>query len=197
MQNRIKQLRKEKHVTLQMVADKLGLSNGTIANYENGKREPKLKTWEALAEYFNVPIAYLQGYSDYKELDLVDPNKHKLMNDDGALTKDGLDNIRKSILSEEQRQSNNLSAILKAYLPDINNIAERVDQNIPLIEDRLLISDLINGVSHGLISILMTNVGIGSHRELLQETANQLKEINDRLNKVAFDDTKAYEAKNN
>ena len=61
MKNRIKQVRKERKETLQQVADAVGLSNGTIANYENGKREPNLETWIKLANHFGVSVGYLQG----------------------------------------------------------------------------------------------------------------------------------------
>ncbi|MBJ7655443.1 helix-turn-helix domain-containing protein [Weissella confusa] len=64
MKNRIKQVRKERKETLQQVADAVGLSNGTIANYENGKREPKLETWVKLANHWGVPTAYLQGITN-------------------------------------------------------------------------------------------------------------------------------------
>lgn len=65
MKNRIKQVRKERKETLQQVADAVGLSNGTIANYENGKREPNLETWSKLANHFGVAVGYLQGVDKY------------------------------------------------------------------------------------------------------------------------------------
>lgn len=65
MKNRIKQVRKERKETLQQVADAVGLSNGTIANYENGKREPNLEIWSKLANHFGVAVGYLQGVDRY------------------------------------------------------------------------------------------------------------------------------------
>lgn len=62
--NRIKEIRKQKGLSLQQVADAVGLGNNTISRYETGKREPKLETWNKLAEYFNVPTSYLMGLSD-------------------------------------------------------------------------------------------------------------------------------------
>lgn len=59
--NRIAELRKEKHLTIQQLADEIGVANGTISRYEQGSREPKLETWMKLAEFFNVPVAYLMG----------------------------------------------------------------------------------------------------------------------------------------
>lgn len=63
--NRIAELRKHKGLTIQQVADGIGVSNGTISRYEKGSREPKLETWIKLANFFNVSISYIQGVSDY------------------------------------------------------------------------------------------------------------------------------------
>lgn len=62
--NRIKQLRKEKGLSLQQVADAVGVGNNTISRYETGKREPKLETWQSLADFFNVSVPYLQGIEE-------------------------------------------------------------------------------------------------------------------------------------
>ena len=59
--NRIKKLRKEKNLTLKELGQKVGMANNTLSQYETGKREPKLETWNKLAEYFNVPTSYLMG----------------------------------------------------------------------------------------------------------------------------------------
>ena len=59
--NRIKQLRKNKHLTLVELGQALNLPKGTVSRYENEVREPKPETWQALADYFNVSIAYLKG----------------------------------------------------------------------------------------------------------------------------------------
>ena len=49
---------------MQQVADAVGLGNNTISRYETGKREPKLSTWQALADFFNVSVPYLQGIDE-------------------------------------------------------------------------------------------------------------------------------------
>lgn len=59
--NRLKELRKQKHLTLQELADKTGLSNQAISFYERGKRKPKIETWQKLADFFGVSVPYLQG----------------------------------------------------------------------------------------------------------------------------------------
>lgn len=63
--NRIAELRKDRGLTIQQVADGIGVSNGTISRYEKGTREPKLETWVKLADFFGVSVPYLQGISNY------------------------------------------------------------------------------------------------------------------------------------
>ena len=60
--NRLNQLRYEKGYTLEDIERKTGIKRSTYNNYENGKTEPKLATWNKLADYFHVPVAYLKGY---------------------------------------------------------------------------------------------------------------------------------------
>ncbi len=60
--NRIKEVRKKKGLSLQQVADAVGVGSNTISRYETGKREPKLETWQALADFFDVSVPYLKGY---------------------------------------------------------------------------------------------------------------------------------------
>lgn len=64
MANRIKELRRKQGLTLDGLAAKSGIKRGTLNNYELGKTEPKLETWKKLADFFKVPVDYLQGYSD-------------------------------------------------------------------------------------------------------------------------------------
>lgn len=61
MKNRLKELREEKGLTLDDIENVTGIKRGTFNNYENGKTEPRLETWLKLANFFNVPVPYLQG----------------------------------------------------------------------------------------------------------------------------------------
>lgn len=65
--NRIKQLRKGKNMTLVELGEKVNLPKGTLSRYENGGREPKEITWQALADFFNVSVDYLKGYGYSKD----------------------------------------------------------------------------------------------------------------------------------
>lgn len=59
--NRIAELRKEKKLTLQQVADTVGVGNNTISRYETGKRKPSEKALTKISNLFRVPVTYLQG----------------------------------------------------------------------------------------------------------------------------------------
>lgn len=75
MQNRLKELRHEKNLALRELGEKVGMPNNTLSQYETGKREPKLKTWQKLADFFNVPVDYLLGISkDRSTLTIDDLN---------------------------------------------------------------------------------------------------------------------------
>ena len=62
MNNRIKELRQKNNLTLVELGKKVGLANNTLSQYETGKREPKLETWQKLASFFHVSVPYLQGF---------------------------------------------------------------------------------------------------------------------------------------
>lgn len=71
MKNRLKELRTKKHLTLKELGEQLGMPNNTLSQYETGKREPKLETWQKLADFFGVSVPYLQGISDIEDLEPV------------------------------------------------------------------------------------------------------------------------------
>lgn len=87
--NRIKELRKSKNVTLQEVSEKTGISITSLSFYEKGQRNPKIETWQKLADYFDVSVGYLQGLGlskskliNYLTDGLKDPNSWKKYDND-------------------------------------------------------------------------------------------------------------------
>lgn len=59
--NRIKELRKSHGLSQTELAGETGISNQAVSFYENGKRQPKIETWQRLAKFFNVSVPYIQG----------------------------------------------------------------------------------------------------------------------------------------
>ena len=79
--NRIKQLRKEKGLSQAQLAKEVGISNQIISFYENNKREPKIETWQALADFFNVSVPYLQGIEDKRNNGYSKEHIYKCLDD--------------------------------------------------------------------------------------------------------------------
>ena len=62
--NRLRQTRKLKGITLNEVAEDIGITKQALSYYETEKREPRKETWVKLADYYCVPVAYLMGLPD-------------------------------------------------------------------------------------------------------------------------------------
>ncbi len=61
--NKIKELRKEKNITVAELAKELGISQSMLTNYENGSSIPRdQEVWDRLAVYFGVSVPYLMGF---------------------------------------------------------------------------------------------------------------------------------------
>lgn len=65
--NRLKQLRKEKGLTQQEVADEIGVTKRTYIYWENGENQIKANRADELADYFGVSVGYLLGYEPESE----------------------------------------------------------------------------------------------------------------------------------
>ena len=62
---RLLELRLEKGVSQNQMADDMQLSNASISYWENGKQEPTASAVYRLAAYFNVSSDYLVGLKEY------------------------------------------------------------------------------------------------------------------------------------
>ena len=62
--DRLKEIRVEKGITQVQLAETMGISKGTVAMWETGKREPNFETLNQLSEIFDKRIDYILGYSN-------------------------------------------------------------------------------------------------------------------------------------
>ena len=62
---RMKDLRKEHHMTQQMLATRLGISNSVISSYELQDRTPSLEMLCKYADFFDITTDYLLGRTDW------------------------------------------------------------------------------------------------------------------------------------
>ena len=61
---RLSDLRKSKHMNQQKLAFALNTTQAAISKYERGVNEPDIAMLKKLANYFNVSVDYLIGYSN-------------------------------------------------------------------------------------------------------------------------------------
>ena len=59
--DRLKDIRESARLTQEELATKMGVSKGTIGNYETGRRAPDPEMLELIADIFNVDVDYLLG----------------------------------------------------------------------------------------------------------------------------------------
>ncbi len=67
MNNRIRELRKEKGITMKQLGKVVCLAESTISQYETGKRQPDNEALLKMSEYFGVTVGYLLGVEDIKK----------------------------------------------------------------------------------------------------------------------------------
>lgn len=121
--NRIKELRKEKGLTLDEVSTALDINRSTLNRYENENSEPKLETWKKLADYFGVEVGYLQGVSDIK----ISGWNQKIM--DEYLSIDDK-NLRKKFVEEREK-----AAFIKTHERQLEWVIDSIFSNGDLKKD--------------------------------------------------------------
>ena len=63
---RLKQLREEKNITQQELADQLSCSQQSINNYENHGTQPDIDMLCKMADFFDTSVDYLIGYTNVR-----------------------------------------------------------------------------------------------------------------------------------
>lgn len=112
----LKRARENAGLTQTQAAQKIGVSDGTYKNYEQGKREPNGDKIVTIANAFGVTTDYLLGRPDAKEpadpidkLMTVDEMEKDLLREwlslDEASRKSFLDVLRKIVVADQKRQT--------------------------------------------------------------------------------------------
>lgn len=84
--NRLNELRTQNNLTFRQLSEKLKemgikISPDSLAKYERGDREPKIDKWQALANFFNVSVPYLQGIEDKRNNGYSKEHIYKCLDD--------------------------------------------------------------------------------------------------------------------
>lgn len=62
---RFKELRKEKSISLNELAEALGVDKSTICRWENGEQKPGFDAIIAISKFFHVSSDYILGLTDF------------------------------------------------------------------------------------------------------------------------------------
>lgn len=101
---RLKQLRKEKGLTQVTLAETLGVSKGTVAMWETGKRMPGFDMLARLSELFDKRVDYIIGTSeDHRSATLTEEEVAQL--GEWAVEEDYEDMLRKYALLDDYGKS--------------------------------------------------------------------------------------------
>ena len=68
---RMRELRKEKGISLEKLANILGTTKATLSRYENNMRIPKIEFVQQLANYFDVSVDYLLGKTNIRNTKML------------------------------------------------------------------------------------------------------------------------------
>ena len=74
--NRIKDLREEYKISQSQLAEKIGVAQGTICKYENGRQKISGDALVSLCELFECSAAYLRGESDVRKIMPTESDGH-------------------------------------------------------------------------------------------------------------------------
>ena len=112
-QERLRELRKGKGFTMEKMADELGISSGSISNYENGQRLPDIEIAAKIADYFGVSIDYLIGRTDTKT---VNEDMQRVCKVTGLseMSVKSLKEIKKGLLLSDERILNVFETIINS-----------------------------------------------------------------------------------
>lgn len=81
--SRLRKEREERKWSQIYVAEKVGITNAVLSNYERDYRDPDTDTLKKLAELYNVSIDYLLGRTNERELTIEEKLSKELRLRDG------------------------------------------------------------------------------------------------------------------
>lgn len=114
---KIKEIRKEKNMTQKELAQRLNVSQANLAQYENGRRNPKLATVQKIADALEVAVSRLLTQEYVRQANI---------------TQKDIENWQSSYTSAYVREINNLLKLLNTkgqskileYTLDLTKIPE-------------------------------------------------------------------------
>lgn len=157
MDNRIRDLRSEQKLTLKEVSAKTYIAISTLNSYEKNYRVPKIENLMRLSDFFNVPIAYLQGRGLSKRsfLDFFASSfyfdesfREKVLKKLG-LEQDYLKKLGNAIIAVQHKIKNeDIHNKIETENKLLRSIKEYLIYNVPLCSDYLFLSSIQKKISY-------------------------------------------------
>lgn len=99
----LRYLRKSHGYSQEALAKKLGITRSSLANYEQGRREPSFEVEENIADFFNVDINTLRGIKTPN----FTINDQELLNDYAQLNPRSAELVKMYVKAVLEAQRNN------------------------------------------------------------------------------------------
>lgn len=185
--NRIKEMRECKGIGQKELAEKINTSQQAISLYERGDREPKLGTWEKLANFFGVSIPYLQGISDYKDYEHnANSFKHDLY--EKIISNISFKNIEAKKKLDDKAEKKAKKYIASIFVEHFINIFDAVIKNVDMgteLKDRYIsLAKNINSIDE--MNKINATVTRGLMLALEAQKDSDAKKKFDEINKIIF-----------
>ena len=117
---RLRELRTARNLTQTQLADRLGLSESGIQNYERGVRIPKCDVAVAMADFFAVSVDYILGRSDetkvYNTIDVpahISEQAFRLLMENSS---DDFKTVYKLLRNADEETLKRLTGVILFYL---------------------------------------------------------------------------------
>ncbi|WP_338343624.1 helix-turn-helix transcriptional regulator [Fructobacillus evanidus] len=129
--NRIKEIRKRQKISQDELANVLNMSRQAVSHYERGDREPKLATWQKMADFFDVDIGFLQGITNIRKVNALYDYEHEtsLKNLKKHRDKVGADYFEEELNQHLYSKNSNFLTPLLKDLTKVHNDKYGIDEN--------------------------------------------------------------------
>lgn len=133
--HRIRMLREERGLSITELSEKTGISRGAISRYENRGSPRDLATWRKLADFFQVPVLYLMGYTKPRRNGIIISLTGIPNEDTGFITETLVDTAEEELPEMAENTQIGLPrwmckywSILMGVTGDIQTILDRVER---------------------------------------------------------------------
>ena len=181
--NRLKELRQEKKLTQQEIANKIGVTKRTYIYWEKGERQIKPDKAQQLANIFGVSVGYLLGYDevpkeliDELELQLdhvLTPTEKENLENNPELRNHYLSIVRNRLLYNQRKE---VEKTAQAFDEDFIRLLKKY--SIYLSDNQIeQIKELMKTMSNINNRYLMVAMAGGYFEQMKSEKENEFKEL--------------------